>query len=258
MTHLGKTMAIASRYLVVREAPKSSSAKIGSVDTGVELPVTGTSVDGWYPVKFNDADGYIYGRYVSISNVEPVADEDETSSTPKEAAENAVQETSSDDDCPPVIASSEARPEDAKTLDVYGNRTEVPTYSESYPASGDDVDSWHKSHLSEDGQLLAARKGDSAKEVADWLLGGYKGPFAGDEEVASTSTTLNEKESILDSEKSDESSNVDEHKEHISATVENIHNRVNDQEVKHLEREEKKSIKKKKGLFRAILDFFGW
>lgn len=204
MTHLGKTMAIASRYLVVREAPNSSSAKIGSVDVGVELPVTGAPVNGWYPVKFNDADGYIYGRYVSISDVEPVAEEDETSSTPEEAAENAIQETSSDNDCPPVIASSEARPEDVKTLDVYGNRTEVPTYSESYPASG--------------------------------------------EEVASDS--CNEKVS--------NSSDVDEHKEHISATVENIHNRVNDQEVKHLEREEKKSTKKKKGLFRAILDFFGW
>lgn len=244
MTHLGKTMAIASRYLVVREAPKSSSAKIGSVDAGVELPVTGASVDGWYPVKFNDADGYIYGRYVSISNVDPVAEEDETSSTPEEAAENAVQETSSDNDCPPVVASSEARPEDAKTLDVYGNRTEVPTYSESYPASG-------KIHYTDDGQAVI-EKGTPASEVIDFL--------AGHHDVASTSTTYNEKESILDiPEKSDESSDdVDEHKEHISATVENIHNRVNDQEVKHLEREEKKSTKKKKGLFRAILDFFGW
>ncbi len=254
MTHLGKTMAIASRYLVVREAPKSSSAKIGSVDAGVELPVTGASVDGWYPVKFNDADGYIYGRYVSISNVEPVAEEDETSSTPEETAENAIQETSSDDDCPPVIASSEARPEDAKTLDVYGNRTEVPTYNESYPASGEDVTSSDKIHFNDDGSAVI-KKDTPASEVIDFLAGHR----ADEDGHASTSTTYNEKESILDiPEKSDESSDVDEHKEHISATVENIHNRVNDQEVKHLEREEKKSIKKKKGLFRAILDFFGW
>lgn len=160
MTHLGKTMAIASRYLVVREAPKSSSMKIGSVDAGVELPVTGAAVNGWYPVSFNDVDGYVYGRYVSICDVEPVAEEDEIPATSEEVAENSIQETSSDNDCSPVIDSS----------------------YEAYPASGVD----------------------------------------------------------------------------ISTAVEDIRNRVNDQEAKHLEREEKKSTKKKKGLFRAILDFFGW
>lgn len=182
MTHLGKTMAIASRYLVVREAPKSSSMKIGSVDAGVELPVTGAAVNGWYPVSFNDVDGYVYGRYVSICDVEPVAEEDEIPATSEEVVENSIQETSSDN-VSPVIGSS----------------------YEAYPASGVDIASLNDSRLS------AA-----------------------------------------------ESSDVDEHKENISATVEDIHNRVNDQEVKHLEREEKKSTKKKKGLFRAILDFFGW
>ena len=184
MTHLGKTMAIASRYLVVREAPKSSSMKIGSVDAGVELPVTGAAVNGWYPVSFNDVDGYVYGRYVSICDVEPVAEEDEIPATSEEVVENSIQETSSDN-VSPVTGSSDY---------------------EAYPASGVDI----------------ASLNNSPKE------------------------------------NSSESSDVDEHKENISATVEDIHNRVNDQEVKHLEREEKKSTKKKKGLFKAILDFFGW
>ena len=221
MTHLGKTMAIASRYLVVREAPKSSSMKIGSVDAGVELPVTGAAVNGWYPVSFNDVDGYVYGRYVSICDVEPDAEEDEIPATSEEVAENSIQETSSDNDCSPVIGSS----------------------YEAYPASGVDIASLNDSHLSADGNLLAARKGDSPKEVADWLMGGYKGPFV--DEIAIKKNPS-------------ESSEVDEHKEDISTAVEDIRNRVNDQEVKHLEREEKKSTKKKKGLFRAILDFFGW
>ena len=189
MTHLGKTMAIASRYLVVREAPKSSSMKIGSVDAGVELPVTGAAVNGWYPVSFNDVNGYVYGRYVSICDVEPVAEEDEIPATSEEVVENSIQETSSDNDCSPVIGSS----------------------YEAYPASGVDIASLNDSHLS-----AAIKKNPS------------------------------------------ESSDVDEHKEDISTAVEDIRNRVNDQEVKHLEREEKKSTKKKKGLFRTILDFFGW
>lgn len=221
MTHLGKTMAIASRYLVVREAPKSSSMKVGSVDAGVKLPVTGAAVNGWYPVNFNDVDGYVYGRYVSICDVEPVAEEDEIPSTSEEVVENSIQETSSDN-VSPVIDSSDYK---------------------AYPASGVDLDSSNDSHLSADGYLLAARKGDSSKEVVDWLMGGYKGPFV---------------DEIAIKKNSSESSDVDEHKENISATVEDIHNRVNDQEVKHLEREEKKSTKKKKGLFRTILDFFGW
>lgn len=58
----------------VRKGPSTDYDKIGTVRVGETIPVTGETADGWYRVTYQGQEGYIYGKYMTIQQTEPPAD----------------------------------------------------------------------------------------------------------------------------------------------------------------------------------------
>lgn len=58
----------------VRKGPSTDYDKIGTVRVGETIPVTGETADGWYRVTYQGQEGYIYGKYMTVQQTEPPAD----------------------------------------------------------------------------------------------------------------------------------------------------------------------------------------
>ncbi len=58
----------------VRKGPSTDYDKIGTVRVGETIPVTGETTDGWYRVTYQGQEGYIYGKYMTVQQTEPPAD----------------------------------------------------------------------------------------------------------------------------------------------------------------------------------------
>lgn len=76
----------------VRKGPSTDYDKIGTVRVGETIPVTGETADGWYRVTYQGQEGYIYGKYMTIQQTEPPADnnpQDGDGTAPGELPEKA-------------------------------------------------------------------------------------------------------------------------------------------------------------------------
>lgn len=58
----------------VRKGPSTDYDKIGTVRVGETIPVTGETADGWYRVTYQGQEGYIYGKYMTVQQTDPPAD----------------------------------------------------------------------------------------------------------------------------------------------------------------------------------------
>ena len=58
----------------VRKGPSTDYDKIGTVRVGETIPVTGETADGGYRVTYQGQEGYIYGKYMTVQQTEPPAD----------------------------------------------------------------------------------------------------------------------------------------------------------------------------------------
>lgn len=58
----------------IRKGPSTDYDKIGTVRVGETIPVTGETADGWYRVTYQGQEGYIYGKYMTVQQTEPPAD----------------------------------------------------------------------------------------------------------------------------------------------------------------------------------------
>ena len=76
----------------VRKGPSTDYDKIGTVRVGETIPVTGETADGWYRVTYQGQEGYIYGKYMTVQQTEPPADnnpQDGDGTAPGELPEKA-------------------------------------------------------------------------------------------------------------------------------------------------------------------------
>lgn len=76
----------------VRKGPSIDYDKIGTVRVGETIPVTGETADGWYRVTYQGQEGYIYGKYMTVQQTEPPADnnpQDGDGTAPGELPEKA-------------------------------------------------------------------------------------------------------------------------------------------------------------------------
>ena len=76
----------------VRKGPSTDYDKIGTVRVGETIPVTGETADGWYRVTYQGQEGYIYGKYMTVQQTEPPADnnpQDGDDTAPGELPEKA-------------------------------------------------------------------------------------------------------------------------------------------------------------------------
>lgn len=78
------TMTVScSSTLLVRSGPGKSYDRIGSVNNGDQVQVSGICSNGWYRISFDNEDGYVYGDYLVASASDAVqetlADENATS-----------------------------------------------------------------------------------------------------------------------------------------------------------------------------------
>jgi uncharacterized protein YgiM (DUF1202 family) len=62
-------------YLNFRSGPDTTYSSYGSIKSGTEVPVLGSS-DGWYKVSYNSKEGWVSGKYVSVDGqtTQPPAD----------------------------------------------------------------------------------------------------------------------------------------------------------------------------------------
>lgn len=65
VTELSATGEITSD-VNVRKGPSTDYEKIGTVRAGETVTVTGESHDGWYRIKFQGGEGFVYGKYMTI------------------------------------------------------------------------------------------------------------------------------------------------------------------------------------------------
>ena len=76
----------------VRKGPSTDYDKIGTIRVGETIPVTGETADGWYRVTYQGQEGYIYGKYMTVQQTEPPADnnpQDGDGTAPGELPEKA-------------------------------------------------------------------------------------------------------------------------------------------------------------------------
>lgn len=76
----------------VRKGPSTDYDKIGTVRVGETIPVTGETADGWYRVTYQGQEGYIYGKYMTVQQTDPPADnnpQDGDGTAPGELPEKA-------------------------------------------------------------------------------------------------------------------------------------------------------------------------
>ena len=76
----------------VRKGSSIDYDKIGTVRVGETIPVTGETADGWYRVTYQGQEGYIYGKYMTVQQTEPPADnnpQDGDGTAPGELPEKA-------------------------------------------------------------------------------------------------------------------------------------------------------------------------
>lgn len=95
------TVTVTARVLNVREGQGTDTSILTQIELDEQYQVTGEPVDGWYPVKVGDIDGWVSGEYVteetSYSYGETKEEEEERIAEEKaeqEAAEKEAAEAS--------------------------------------------------------------------------------------------------------------------------------------------------------------------
>ena len=78
----------------VRSGPGTDYDKIGAVREKEIVVITGVSADGWYQIEYDDAEGFIYGKYVTVAETkeEEIGTEDDGEEPAFEEAEPDEEE----------------------------------------------------------------------------------------------------------------------------------------------------------------------
>ena len=90
------TVTVTARVLNVREGQGTDTSVLTQIELDEQYQVTGEPVDGWYPVKVGDIDGWVSGEYVteetSYSYGETKEEEEERIAEEKAEQERKEQE----------------------------------------------------------------------------------------------------------------------------------------------------------------------
>ena len=122
-----KTGTVNVDEVVVRDGASTSTGIVAGIKQNSEVEILGEE-NGFYKIKYNDINGYVRSDLLTVKEEEQTSSEQQEDSNPEKLAEEAQEETPSDD---LVVESNDIQVEFPKefTLTTSVNVSIMPTYS---------------------------------------------------------------------------------------------------------------------------------